>query len=92
MTKGIVPILEEHLLIVLRPGIGRFGKWSYQNVIQEPKTAIGEAKKDVSDLALWSDGSKLESGGAGAAVVWKNSTSHRWAVRKVSLGENMEIW
>ena len=60
-------------------------------VIQEPKTAIGEAKKDVSDLALWSDGSKLESGGAGAAVVWKNSTSYRWDVRKVSLGKNEEI-
>lgn len=60
-------------------------------VIQEPKTAIGEAKKDVSDLALWSDGSKLESGGAGAAVIWKNSTSHRWNVRKVSLGKNKEM-
>lgn len=60
-------------------------------VIQELKTAIEEAKKDTSDLALWSDGSKQESGGAGAAVVWKNSISHRWDVRKVSPGKNKEI-
>ena len=45
-------------------------------ILQEPKSAVGEPKKDASDLALWIDGSKLELGGAGAAVVWKNPASH----------------
>lgn len=53
------------------------GKLLFKN----QKTAIEEAQKDVSDLALWLDGSKLESGGAGAAVVWKNPVSHRWGVQ-----------
>ena len=60
-------------------------------IIQEAKTAISEAKNDTSTLALWSDGSKVESGGAGAAVVWKNLSSHRWEVRKITLGKNKEI-
>lgn len=60
-------------------------------IIQETKTAISEAKNDTSTLALWSDGSKVESGGAGAAVVWKNLTSHKWEVCRISLGKNKEI-
>lgn len=60
-------------------------------MIQEVKTAMEEARKDVSDLALWSDGAKAESGGAGAAVVWKGFHSNRWNTRKISLGENKEI-
>lgn len=32
-------------------------------VIQEAKTAISEAKIDISTWTLWSDGSKVESGG-----------------------------
>ena len=38
-------------------------------IVQEPTTAISEAKKVKSDLALWSDGSKIESGSVGAAGV-----------------------
>ncbi len=37
--------------------------------IQEPKAAVSDAQKNKSDLALWSDGSRLESGKVGAAVV-----------------------
>lgn len=37
--------------------------------IQEPTVAILEAQRDNSDLALWSNGSRLKSGKVGAAVV-----------------------
>ena len=60
-------------------------------IIQEAKAAIWEAKNDTSCLALWSDGSKVESGGAGTAVVWRNPASHRWEVYKTTLGENKEV-
>ena len=60
-------------------------------VVQESKIAKEEAQKDRSGLALWVDGSKLESGGAGAAVVWKNPASQRWDVCKTSSGKNKEI-
>lgn len=59
--------------------------------IQEPKLAIKEAKADLSDLILWSDGSKLRSGGAGAAVVWRNCLPHGWNTCKISLGKNKEM-
>ena len=60
-------------------------------VVQESKIAKEEAQKDRSGLALWVDGSKLESGGAGAAVVWKNPASQRWDVRKISLGKSKQV-
>ena len=66
-------------------------EFSGKIIIQEGKMAVGEALKDVSDLALWSDGSKAESGGAGAVVVWKGLLTDGWNTRKISLGENKEI-
>jgi len=60
-------------------------------VIQERKMAMKEAKEDTSDLILWSDGSKGDAGGAGAAVTWKSLRSSSWNVRKISLGKNKEI-
>ena len=60
-------------------------------IIQEAKAAIWEAKNDTSCLALWSDGSKVESGGAGIAFVWKNPAFYRWEVCKTTLGENKEV-
>lgn len=60
-------------------------------VVQESKTAKDEAQKDRSDLALWLDGPKLESRGAGAAVELKSPASQRWDVCKISLGENKEV-
>lgn len=45
-------------------------KFPSKIIIKEIKTDISEAtKKDISTLALWSDGSKVESGRAGTAVV-----------------------
>ena len=51
------------------------GEFPGKILVQESKTAKDEAQKDRSGLALWLDGSKLESRGAGAAVVWKNPAS-----------------
>lgn len=45
------------------------------------------------DLELWCDGSKLDTGGTGAAVVWKsNCRGEEWQTIKVSLGQNKEIF
>ena len=41
-------------------------------IIQKSEVAIKQAKEDISDLILWSDGSKREAGGAGVAVAWKS--------------------
>lgn len=73
-------------MIHLKPAefLGKF-------IIQEPKVAIKEAQKDISDLTLWSDGSKRESGGAGATVVWKSFPFHRWNTCKISFGKNKKI-
>lgn len=79
-AEGVEPVIH------LKPA-----EFSGRIIIQEPKVAIKEAKEDLSDLTLWSDGSKLDSGGAGAAVVWRNCLSQAWNTRKISLGKNKEI-
>ena len=58
--------------------------------MEEKCRAIEEAKKDRADLILWCDGSKLNQGGTGAAVVWK--LDNRWLMQKVTLGKNKEIF
>lgn len=57
-AKGVEPVIH------LKPA-----EFSGRIIIQEPKVAIKEAKEDLSDLTLWSDGSKLDSGRTVAAVV-----------------------
>ena len=37
--------------------------------------ALKDAKEDTSDLILWSNRSKGDTGGMGAAVVWKSLRS-----------------
>ena len=65
LAKGVEPVLQ--------PKPAEFlGKI----IIHEAKMAIKEAQEDISNLTLWADGSKGESRGAGAAVVWKNFPSH----------------
>lgn len=59
--------------------------------IQEQAAAILEAQRDNSDLALWSDGSKLESGKVGAAVVWRNTAVDNWKSCKLALGKNKDV-
>lgn len=80
LAEGVEPVIH------LKP-VEFLGKV----IIQEPKVAIKEGKEDMSDLILWSEGSKGEAGGAGAAVAWKNFSSHGWNTCKISLGKNKKI-
>ena len=80
LAEGVEPVIH------LKP-VEFLGKI----IIQESKVAIKEAKEDTSDLILWSDGSKGEAGGAGAAVAWKSCLSYGWNTCKISLGKNKEI-
>ena len=60
--------------------------------IEEKSRATDIAKSSHADLNFWCDGSKLDQGGAGAAVVWKeNRDDNLWTTQKVSLGKNKEI-
>ncbi len=64
-----------------------------QIFIEEKNRAVDIAKNDHADLTLWCDGSKLDQGGAGAAVVWKeNRQSNEWITQKITLGKNKEIF
>ena len=58
--------------------------------MEEKCKAIEKAKKDHANLILWCDGSKLNQGGTGAAIVWK--LDNRWLMQKVTLGKNKEIF
>ena len=60
--------------------------------IEEKCKAIEIAKKadDRADLILWCDGSKLDQGETGAAVIWK--LDNEWLTQKVTLGKNKEIF
>lgn len=61
-------------------------------IVEEKGKVINLAKGEIADLILWCDGSKLDQGGAGAAVVWKEGELVRkWQEKKVSLGKNKEI-
>lgn len=48
LAEGVEPVIQ------FKPA-----EFSGRIIIQEPKLAIKEAKADLSDLILWSDGSKL---------------------------------
>ena len=57
-------------------------------IVEEKSTAIKLGKEERTDLTLWCDGSKLNHGGAGAAVVWKNEElSREWQEKKAGLGK-----
>ena len=61
-------------------------------IVEEKSKAINLAKGEIADLILWCDGSKLDQGGAGAAVVWKEGElSREWQEKRVNLGKNKEI-
>ena len=77
LAEGVEPVIH------LKP-VEFIGKI----IIQESKVAIKEAKED---MILWSDGSKREAEGAGAAVSWKSFLSYGWNTCKISLGKNKEI-
>lgn len=58
--------------------------------MEEKSKAIKTAKGDQADFTLWCDGSKLDYGGTGAAVVWKQDSD--WLTQKTTLGKNKEIF
>lgn len=60
-------------------------------IIEQKEKAIREAITG-SDLELGCDGSKLDTGGTGTAVVWKDRSRGEWQIVKVSLGKNKEIF
>ena len=64
-------------------------------VIESAEKATLEAKSHQAGMVLWTDGSKLNSGKSGAAVVWRNR--HNWHKRKRYLGKkkqpfDTELW
>lgn len=62
-------------------------------IIEGRDEAIHEGIVGRYDLKLWCDGSKLDTGGTGAAVVWKtNCNSEEWQEIKISLGQNKDIF
>ncbi len=63
-----------------------------ERVDEDRKKAILQAKSTNADLKLWCDGSKLDKGGTGAAIVWKSHVSQKWQEQKLSLGLNKEIF
>ena len=47
-------------------------------IIEEREKAIRKGTIGGPDLELWCDGSKLEKGDTGAAVVWKSDCDGKW--------------
>ena len=47
-------------------------------IIDEQKRALEEAKSCQTGAVMWTDGSKLNQGNAGAAACWKYRDLNRW--------------
>lgn len=68
-----------------------------QIVIQLKREAIQEAKKNRDGIVLWTDGSRLDFGKVGAAVVWFDKWLDKWQEKRRFLGEHKdsfdaELW
>ena len=68
-----------------------------QTVLQPKREAVQEAKKDRDGVVLWADGSRLDIGKAGSAVVWFEEKLDKWQEKRRYLGENKdsfdaELW
>ncbi len=61
-------------------------------IIEDRKSAILKAKSGKAHPKLWCDGSKLDKGGTGVAVVWKIYGCQKWQKQKLYLGLNKEIF
>lgn len=61
-------------------------------IIEVKKRAILQPKSINANLKMWCDGSKLDKGGTGAAIVWKSPISQKSQEQKLSLGSNKEIF
>lgn len=56
-------------------------------MIECKKRALQEAKKYRTGLVLWTDGSKLDHGNAGAAVCLRDRRLNHWKDKSVFLGK-----
>lgn len=70
--------------------IWRLNQIPGQVVIKPAKRAIQDANNTQAGLVLWADESKLNSGKAGAAVVWKDRRLNVWRKRQRNLGEKKQ--
>lgn len=60
--------------------------------MEDRNEVIQMVKEELANLTLWCDGSKLDQGGTGAAVVWKrNRQDSEWQTQKTTLSKNKEI-
>lgn len=59
--------------------------------IECKKKALQEAKKYITVLVLWADGSKLDQGNVRVAVCWRDERLNQWKEKYFFLGENKEI-
>lgn len=80
LAEGVEPMIHQ-----------KSAKFPKKIIIQKVKKVIKKAQKNTFNLALWSGGSKAKSE-AGAAIVWKNASTYRWNIRKISLGNNKETY
>ena len=60
-------------------------------IVERKSETTNLAKGEIADMILWCNASKLDQGGAGAAVVWKGEFGRKWQEKTVSLGKNNEI-
>lgn len=81
LAEGAGPVLASLRLIFPR-----------KLIIERKEKAIRKETTMRPDLELWCDGSKLDTGGIGAAVVWKDCSRKEWQIVKISLGKNKEIF
>lgn len=68
-----------------------------QIVLQPKRKAIQEAKRNRVGIVLWTDGSRLDVGKVGAAVVWFDKRLNKWQEKRRFLGKNKdsfdaELW
>ena len=68
-----------------------------QVILQAKQEALQEAAKSRAGIILWTDGSKLDTGKVGAAVVWFDNRLNKWQEKRRYLGQNKdsfdaELW
>ena len=68
-----------------------------QVIVQAKKEALQEATKTQAGINFWTDGSKLDTGDAGAAIVWFDRRLNKWQEKRRYLGEikdsfDAELW
>ena len=72
-------------------------KLPLQVVVQPRQAALQEAKENREGMIFWTDGSRLDSGRSGSAVVWLDTNSNKWQEKQRYLGEkkdsfDAELW